>query len=586
MKAHWGRLIEATPSLIAARGSTTCYFGQERHVQRSQRRRGQREEPSQGTRLAREQGTIFKDWGGRLPVALVYPNAYHVGMSSLGLQTLYRLLNARSDIVCERAFWEPQLPLVSYESRRPLSDFAAVAVSISYEMDYPHLVHLLGGSGIPLWAKERDETWPLVLAGGPAVSANPLPVADFLDAVAIGEGEPVLDALVQTIWDTAGGSRQDAWQALARIPGLYVPALPQHPPVDKQWLADLDAVPTSSTIHTPDTEFGNMHLIEISRGCVRGCRFCLAGYLCRPKRERSVETVLQQAREGLQYVERIGLVGAAVSDYSAIDELATRLRDLGASLSVSSLRVDPLSEPLLAALEASGTSTLTLAPEAGSERLRRLIHKGVTEADLIRAAQRASQHGFRQLKLYFMLGLPTEEDRDVDAIAALCEEAARYFSGRVTANITPFVPKAHTPFQWSEMTPHKVVAARLRTLEKRLRRQGIAVKSESPRWAEIQGLLARGDRRLAAVLAALHGVSRPDFAQRGPSIRDWKQALHDHGLQIEACLGPRAMDARLPWDLFQTGTSRRHLLRQWQHAQARGTPPDQVSSRDTRTTNS
>jgi radical SAM superfamily enzyme YgiQ (UPF0313 family) len=264
-----------------------------------------------------------------------------------------------------------------------------------------------------------------------------------------------------------------------------------------------------------------------------------------------------------------------VSDYSAIDELVARLRGLGARLSVSSLRVDPLSEPLLAALAESGARTLTLAPEAGSERLRRLIHKGVTEADLAYAAQRADQHGFRQLKLYFLLGLPTEEDGDVEAIAALCEATAARFSGRVTANVTPFVPKAHTPFQWAAMAPRKVVAARLRALERRLRKQGIAVRSESPRWAEIQGLLARGDRRLAPVLASLQG---------GASTSDWQRALRDHDLAPEALLGARAPSDPLPWEFIQTGTPRRHLLRQWEHAQSAS--PAQASSRETSVTNS
>jgi radical SAM superfamily enzyme YgiQ (UPF0313 family) len=541
--------------------------------------------------LDQERGTIHKDWGGRLPVALVYPNTYRVGMSSLGLQTLYRLLNAPADVVCERAFWQPHLataspaatqsgdPIVSLESQRPLSEFDVIAFSLSFEMDYPHLVQLLRQAGIPLRADERDETWPLVIAGGPAVSANPLPVADFLDAVFIGEVEEIIEPLIEVLWDTRTSPRDDAWKVLARIPGVYTPQWEgdlkaiQHVQrtgpaqdgrkqvhrisVQRQWVRDLDDYPTATVVRTPDTEFGNVHLIEIARGCGRGCRFCMAGFTYRPKRERSLEPLLDEARRGLQWGTRIGLVGAAVSDHSQIDELALRLREMGAQLSVSSLRVDPLSEPLLHALAESNTQTLTLAPEAGSERLRRLINKGVTEAHVLFAAERAQAHRFRQLKLYFMLGLPTEEEGDVEAIVELCEAVAARFSGRVTANVTPFVPKAHTPFQWMAFTPAKIVQSRLRTLQKRLGKRGIPVKGESPMWAAIQALLARGDRRLGAVLASLDGTS----------LSAWKKALAEHGLRSDDLLDAREIDDPLPWEFIHTGVRTAYLKHEWERAQ-------------------
>jgi radical SAM superfamily enzyme YgiQ (UPF0313 family) len=258
------------------------------------------------------------------------------------------------------------------------------------------------------------------------------------------------------------------------------------------------------------------------------------------------------------------LVGAAVSDYTQIDALVTGLLALGARISVSSLRVDPLSERLLQALAESGTQTITMAPEAGSERLRQMVNKGVTEADLLHAAERAAHYQFRQLKLYFMVGLPSETDEDIEAIASLCQAVKTRFQGRVTANVTPFVPKAHTPFQWSSMASTSVLDARLKQLQQRLTRSHIDVRGESPQWAAIQGVLARGDRRLGAALLALDGTS----------IRAWKKALHAHGVDPDEILRARALDEALPWTFIRTGVRDRFLQKEWERAFARSpTPP-------------
>ncbi len=497
---------------------------------------------------ADERGTVRKDWGGRLPIALVFPNTYHLGMSSLALHSLYRLWNARDDVVCERVFADPSrtsghslAPPLSLESGSPLDYFPVVAFTLSYEMDYFHVVELLRAAGIPPRAADRDETHPVLLAGGPAISANPEPLAPLLDAVVIGEIEPIFDRLTDTLHQMAG-DRDAALNTLTQLPGLYLPTT--HYPlstIHRQWLSDLDAYPTHSAILTPNTEFADMGLIEIARGCGRGCRFCLAGYTYRPPRQRSVENIVAQAETLLQHTDRLGLVSAAVSDHAEIDRLAVELRHLGANLSVSSLRADSLSETLVRALAESGTQTLTIAPEAGSARLRRAITKTQSEEDVLRAVELAAAHDIAQLKLYFLLGLPTEDEDDVQALVDLALACAGRFPRQVTANVTPFVPKAHTPFQRVAQTPARMVKKRLDYVERRLWQAGIAVKSESPAWAEIQGTLARGDRRLAEALLAVDKLT--------PGR--WKQALGDIGLSLRDLLAERPVDAPLPWDFIE-----------------------------------
>ena len=290
-------------------------------------------------RLSHEEGTISKDWGGRLPIAIIYPNSYYLGMSNLGLHTLYRLLNSYDKVVGERAFWEREnrdkkLATLSLESQRPLSDFAVLAFSVSYELDYFNVVSILKASGIPLLATERDERHPLVIAGGPCITANPMPLAPFFDCLGIGEAETILPAMLPVLSEGIGGKRDELLKALASLPGVYVP---QHSvtTVIRQWATNLDDFPVTSVILTPDTELGNLYLIEVERGCNWGCRFCLVSTAFKPVRFRSVAKLIEQAKQGLKYRKRLGLVGPAVPDHPQLEELLVGLRQMGAEFSIS-----------------------------------------------------------------------------------------------------------------------------------------------------------------------------------------------------------------------------------------------------------
>jgi radical SAM superfamily enzyme YgiQ (UPF0313 family) len=506
-------------------------------------------------RIAHEEGTTCKDWGGRLPVGLVYANSYHIGMSNLGVHVIYRLFNQFPDVVCERVFREQEdLVPVSLESQRPLRDFAVLAFSLSYELDYLNLVSMLRQSAIPVPAEARDERYPLLIAGGPCVMANPEPLTTIMDVCAIGEGEVIVPILVKEMIQARDLSRVELLARLAAVPGLYVPRFYEvrsdsgrivsitategapHP-VHRQWLRDLDEYPAHSAIMTDDTQFGDMYLLEVSRGCGRGCHFCLAGAAYSPVRHRSPDVLVAVAREGLQHRDMLGLIGASLSDYPHVERLAKDLRGLGARISVASLRVDPLPNGLLQALAESGSRTLTIAPEAGSERLRRKIRKGISTADILGAVERIARYDFPQLKLYFMIGLPTEDENDIRQIVELLRAVRKRYNRQITVNITPFVPKAHTPFQREAMVPRKVLEDRLDFLRSDLRSLNVETSADSPRWAGVQGVLARGDREVGEALALLDGTG----------LSAWRRALRATGIQGDYYLGKRSADETLPW---------------------------------------
>jgi radical SAM superfamily enzyme YgiQ (UPF0313 family) len=444
---------------------------------------------------AAERGEVRTAFG-RLGVALVFPNSYHVGMSNLAVHALYRLINAHTDFWCDRAFVWPDGKAVAMETGRPLADFDVVALSIAYELDELNAVELLRRAGIPLRAAARDERRPLVLCGGVAPTLNPEPMAPFVDLFLLGEVEETLPRLL----DVAGGARDRAalLEAAAGIAGCYVPARSQAAP-EPACVLDLDAHPTTSAIVTPYTEFADRFLVEISRGCARACRFCATRGLYGPARMRSARVILESVRRGMALTDQVGLVGATIVDHPDADELYGALMKMGAKVSVSSFQADRVSDALLEALAAGGQRTVTIAPEAGSERLRQRLGKGFSDADVVRCAEMSRRHGMRFVKLYFMVGLPGETEADLAAVARLVKRVAQELPTKVA--LTPFVPKPHTPLADAPTPTRADMQRRLRALTRELRRLGnVSATSGSVAEAQVETLLSHAGREAAHLL--------------------------------------------------------------------------------------
>ena len=548
------------------------------------------------TLLAAEQGTIRKDWGGKISVALVYPNTYAVGMSNLGFQTIYRHLNAIPDVVCERVFVpdaedademrRSATPPFSLESRRPLTDFHLVGFSVTYEGDYINVLRLLAMAGIPLRAAARRAHDPLVLMGGVCAFSNPEPIAPFMDFVAVGEGEELVVELIAA-YREGYRDREALLTSLTTLDGIYVPGrydaaygadgtlaavaardgVPEV--VVKRRLRNVNAFETVAAVKTPHAEYGHMALLEVGKGCGRGCRFCLEGQVYRPVRHRSVETLRETvARMAASGERRVGLVGACVSDYPWLGELLKIIEENGLELSISSLRADSLTEDLVTALARGGHRTLTMAPEAGTERLRWAVRKPISDAQLMSACDLVRSHGIPNLKTYFMIGQPTETIEDVEAIVDLArrmlerlrvlDASGRPF-GRLTLSISSFVPKPWTPFQWAPFDGAESLQAKLEIIKRGVRRfSNVRVLHENPREAALQALLARGDRRVG------------DFLELAVSYDgDWRRALREwEGDAAFYTTRHRSTSERMPWDHFDVGVKKAGLLREWERAQA------------------
>jgi radical SAM superfamily enzyme YgiQ (UPF0313 family) len=507
-------------------------------------------------RLTRESGTILKDWGGKLPFAFVYPNSYFIGMSNLGLQGIYGWLNRQENVLCERVFWDKAISgsgaqLLSVESQRPLNDFAVLAFSLNYEIDFFNIAPLLKSGGIPLYSSERDETQPLVIAGGPCITANPMPVAPFFDCLCIGEAEAVLPSLLPILSRGISTSRDELLRDLSAVPGVYVPRCPPQQPITRQWVRDLSEYPLHSIVVTPDTELNDLYLIEVERGCAHQCRFCLVSQAFSPMRFQGLEQLVEQARAGLKFRKRLGLVGPAVTDHPRIEELLDRLLEMGAQFSISSLRITSLTPRLLEQMVKGGLRSIALAPEAGSECLRQTIKKGISETQILEALRQAAEKGLQQIKLYFMIGLPQETDEDIRAMADLVQAGKEIIDHtraktRLSVNLSPFIPKAGTVFQWMPMAPLETARQRISYLKNRLASRGIQIRHESPQWSEVQAVLSRGDTGLAAVLAEMNGESLPA----------WHKAVEEKQIDLDYYAHRRwDTGCKLPWDIIDSGSS-------------------------------
>ncbi|HWR57377.1 MAG TPA: radical SAM protein, partial [Thermodesulfovibrionales bacterium] len=469
--------------------------------------------------LSREKGTIFKDPGGKISVCLVYPNTYHVGMSNLGFQGIYTLLNDRKDTVCERAFLPDEedvreyartgMEIVSLESMRPLGEFDIIAFSVSFENDYPNILRILSMSRITPRARDRKGAGPLLIMGGACAFYNPEPVADFFDICFAGEAEEMLSEFMETYRHST--SRADLYEKARDIEGAYLPGLYEirYSPlgeiakraaycnapekVKRRYVKDISAHSLRQSIVTSATEFSDMYLAEAMRGCPWNCRFCVAGHVYKPVRRKDVESLRNELGNAALLTGRIGLIAPSLTDYPrAMDILCME----GVEFSITSLRADRKSADLISLLK--DYRSVSIAPEAGTERLRKVVDKRITEEDIIETSRLILACGIQSLRLYFMAGLPTETERDIQGIVDLVEKIRGLSAkGKIVLTVSTFVPKPFTPFQWHPMEKMEVVKSRLKRIKNGLGTlKGVRVFHDVPKYAYMQGLFAMGDRRI------------------------------------------------------------------------------------------
>ena len=527
--------------------------------------------------LQKEKGTIFKDPGGRVNICLVYPNTYRVGMSNLGFQGIYGILNSRHDTVCERAFLPDEEDLTEFErtgselfsmeSRRPLNRFDIIAFSVSFENDYPAIPFILALSNLKPLSSERDERSPIVMLGGVCASFNPEPIADLFDLIFIGEADRSIHSLIETFKKTS--VRQEFLNAISSYAGFYVPQFYRlaysetgelkertHIPPAPERIRKVTEKKIDTTIRpaivTPETEFSGMYLLEAMRGCVWSCRFCIAGHIYNPPRYKEKDILLEEIGQAREKTDRIGLVGPSLTDYKYCAE-ALKVKDV--DFSITSLRASPRSAEILSLMK--GKRSISIAPEAGTEHLRRIINKKVSEEEIIETSREILACGISSLRLYFMIGLPYERDEDIEGIISLAGKIRSLSArGNIVLSISTFVPKPFTPFQWHPMRDEKTVKRRLKMIKSQTgRNKGIRVLHDVVKYAYLQGVFSRGDRRISKAITEMRQAGR------------WRDIMRGKGLRIEDYLfRPRRYDELLPWDFIDIGITKESLWSEYEKA--------------------
>ncbi len=551
--------------------------------------------------LDRERGVVKKVWGTGHTVCLAYPNVYRIGMANLGFQTVYRIFNDHPSFLCERAFLPASgddaefaagaAEIASLENQKPVRDFEILAFSISFENDYAAVLKMMEAAGLPVLAKDRDEKHPLVAGGGIALTMNPEPLADFFDVFILGEAEEVLPRFMCAYADAAVREldRRTLLEDLQkRIPGVYVPSLyavrylpdgkiedivPQLPGLPRRIqvssIQNIDAFCTTESVSSPDSEMADMYLTEVNRGCPHLCRFCAAGHVYAPPRFRAYDEIVKAIDRGLSLKKKIGLVGTAVSDHPELVKICRYIIEHHAQAGIGSLRVDRISEEILDLLRAGGIETVALAPEAGSQRLRDLLRKGITTEEILDAAKVLIEQDMLNLRLYFMVGLPTETEEDIDAIielarkiqhTALTRTAGKKKFRRITLSVNQFIPKPRTPLQWCALADVQDVNKRIKKIAHAFRSdKQIHVLADVPKWNYVQALLSLGDRRVGEILLAVHRLGG-----------NWMRALREVSINPDFYVyRQKDADEVLPWDIIEVGIRKKHLVREYHRALAK-----------------